>query len=452
MEFLSSNLALSAIILIAGMALFIVLCFTKVPRLFAVLASVAVISLVSVNGFLQSLLTDWLTGWGNVISAYLLVMLTGGAVGAAMMATGCSDRLARSILNRVGRDKGPLVIMIICFVVLVSGNTGHTWVLLPILLSVCKECNMPRGIGMMAYVAMVQITQFDLVGIPGFPNVLAAGALGVSLYEVPLMSILEYIFGLILTYVISMLFWKHAKKKGQGYEEVPEVDVYKSPEARTDESLPPIWYAWVPIIIMVGGSFLLNMGFGWNSTFSAIVPQWIAVLFLALTSKKWWISSNKSNNKLQDIMDGVESVVPMMITTSAIGGMATVISNTVAYDKAMNGLLSLNISPYLCAFLVVAGICVITCDGISGMQVFLSAMAERFMSIPGINLGALHRVVVSTACTVDSLPYSSSAYMYCSVFGYKLKTGVKYQFLGTVFIPLCTALFAVIFSSIAWPC
>ena len=86
------------------------------------------------------------------------------------------------------------------------------------------------------------------------------------------------------------------------------------------------------------------------------------------------------------------------------------------------------------------------------MQVFLSAMAERFVSIPGINLGALHRVIVSTACTVDSLPYSSSAYMDCSVFGYSLKSGWKYQFLGTVFIPLCTALFAVIYSSIAWPC
>lgn len=94
-----------------------------------------------------------------------------------MMATGCSDKLARAILNKVGRDKGPLVIMIICFVVLVSGNTGHTWVLLPVLLSICRECDMPRGIGMMAYVAMVQITQFDLVGIPGFPNVLVAQAL-----------------------------------------------------------------------------------------------------------------------------------------------------------------------------------------------------------------------------------------------------------------------------------
>lgn len=72
----------------------------------------------------------------------------------------------------------------------------------------------------------------------------------------------------------------------------------------------------------------------------------------------------------------------MMITTAAIGGMATVISNTMAYDAAMTTLLNLNISPYLCAFLVVGGICVITCDGIVGMQVFLSAMAERFMSIP----------------------------------------------------------------------
>lgn len=451
MAFLASNLTTSTLVLIAGMALFIVLCFTKIPRIFSALFAVAVISLASVNGYLQSLMVDWIQGTGSVITAYLLVMLTGAAVGAVMMATGCSDRLARSILNKVGRDKGPLVIMIICFVVLVSGNTGHTWVLLPVLLSVCRECDMPRGIGMMAYVAMVQITQFDLVGIPGFPNVLVAQALGVSLYETPLMSIIEYVIGLVLVYVISMVFWKRARKKGHGFEVVPEVDFYKIPEERPEDSLPSIWYAWMPIVIMVGGSFVLNMGLGWDSTFSAVVPQWITVILLSLTSRKTWVGVG-DKSKLQQIMESMESVIPMMITTGAIGGMATVISNTMAYDSAMNGLLSLNISPYLCAFLVVGGICVITCDGIAGMQVFLSAMADRFISIPGINLGALHRVIVSTACTVDSLPYSSSAYMYCSVFGYTLKSGWKYQFLGTVFIPLCTALFAVVYSSIAWPC
>ncbi len=451
MAFLANNLATSSLVLIAGMVLFIVLCFTKIPRIFSALFAVAVISLASVNGYLQSLMVDWIQGTGSVVTAYLLVMLTGAAVGAVMMATGCSDKLARAILNKVGRDKGPLVIMIICFVVLVSGNTGHTWVLLPVLLSICRECDMPRGIGMMAYVAMVQITQFDLVGIPGFPNVLVAQALGVSLYEVPVMSIIEYIIGLVLVYIISMIFWKSAKRRGKGFEVVPEVDFYQVPEERPDESLPSIWYAWMPVAIMVLGSFILNMGLGWSSTFSAVVPQWVAVVVLTLTSKKTWIGK-EGQTKLQQIFASMEGVVPMMITTAAIGGMATVISNTMAYDAAMTTLLNLNISPYLCAFLVVGGICVITCDGIVGMQVFLSAMAERFVSIPGINLGALHRVIVSTACTVDSLPYSSSAYMYCSVFGYSLKSGWKYQFLGTVFIPLCTALFAVIYSSIAWPC
>lgn len=267
MTFLASNLATSALILIAGMVLFIILCFTKIPRIFSAMFAVAVISLASVNGYLQSLMVDWIQGMGSVVTAYLLVMLTGAAVGAVMMATGCSDKLARAILNKVGRDKGPLVIMIICFVVLVSGNTGHTWVLLPVLLSICRECDMPRGIGMMAYVAMVQITQFDLVGIPGFPNVLVAQALGVSLYEVPAMSIIEYVIGLVLVYVISEVFWRSAKRKGKGFEVTPEVDFYQVPEERPDESLPSIWYAWMPVAIMVIGSFVLNMGLGWSSTF-----------------------------------------------------------------------------------------------------------------------------------------------------------------------------------------
>ena len=99
MTFLASNLATSALILIAGMVLFIILCFTKIPRIFSAMFAVAVISLASVNGYLQSLMVDWIQGMGSVVTAYLLVMLTGAAVGAVMMATGCSDKLARAILN-----------------------------------------------------------------------------------------------------------------------------------------------------------------------------------------------------------------------------------------------------------------------------------------------------------------------------------------------------------------
>lgn len=114
--------------------------------------------------------------------------------------------------------------------------------------------------------------------------------------------------------------------------------------------------------------------------------------------------------------------------------------------------MNLQTSPYLLAFIVLAIICFITADGIAGMQLFLNTMSAQFIAIPGINLGALHRIVSATACTVESMPWTAGCYNYCTYFGISVKTGWKYHFFGTVLITTFLALFFVVWSSIAWPC
>ena len=137
MEFLTST-AGSLIIFVIGLAIFIALCFTKVPRIYAVLLAVLVFAFGINAEWTTSLFTTFLGGTVTVIQSYLFTTLSGAAVGCALAATGCANRIAETVMNLVGRQRGALVIMIVSFLVCASGALGHTWIVLPIALAVCR--------------------------------------------------------------------------------------------------------------------------------------------------------------------------------------------------------------------------------------------------------------------------------------------------------------------------
>ena len=86
-------------------------------------------------------------------------------------------------------------------------------------------------------------------------------------------------------------------------------------------------------------------------------------------------------------------------------------------------------------------------EGVLGEDSEIFAIKKRLLA-----LGALHRIVSATACTVESMPWTAGCYNYCTYFGISVKTGWKYHFFGTVLITTFLALFFVVWSSIAWPC
>lgn len=451
MEFLTST-AGSLILFVIGLAIFIALCFTKVPRIYAVLLAVIVFAFGINAEWTASLFHTFLSGTVSVIQSYLFTTLSGAAVGCALAATGCANRIAETVLNLVGRQRGALVIMIVSFLVCASGALGHTWIVLPIALAVCRVSNIPRGVALLAYVSQVQIVQFSLVGIPGLPNLMPAEYLGTNIYQEPVMSIVGVAVAEVLCYVICEAFVRHERKKGSGFEVTPEVEFYETPKERAKDQMPNIVVSLIPLVIMIGGSILLNQVFQISSTPSAIIPQIITIFFLLLFCRRYWQATIKSRNKMEELYLSMERAFPMIIVTGFIGGMGTLISNMSWYEVGINWALNLNTSPYLLAFIVLALICFITADGIAGMQLFLNTMSAQFITIPGINLGALHRIVSATACTVESMPWTAGCYNYCTYFGISVKTGWKYHFFGTVLITTFLALFFVVWASIAWPC
>ena len=213
MAFLTSTTG-SLIVFAIGLAIFVVLCFTKVPRIFAVLLAACLLAFGIDAEWTTSMFTTLITGAGGVIQTYLPTTLSGAVVGTALAATGCANRIAETIMNKVGKQRGSLVIMLVSFLVSCSGALGHNWIILPIALSVARVSNIPRGVALLAYVSQVQIVMFSLVGIPGLPNLMPAEFLGCTIYETPVMSIVGVVVAEILVYIICESFVRYERKKG----------------------------------------------------------------------------------------------------------------------------------------------------------------------------------------------------------------------------------------------
>ncbi|MGN0735636.1 MAG: hypothetical protein ACI4LP_07520 [Anaerovoracaceae bacterium] len=448
---LFSSITMSILCFALGLGIFVYLCFTKMPPIFSVLIAVLVMSLGVPNSIIGTIFGTLVDSTADVFKTYLAATMSGAVVGCAMAASGCANKIAETVMNKLGENRGVLVIVVSSALVCASGALGHQFIVLPIALAVCRRCNMSRGIALLAYISQVQIIQFSLIGIPAFPQLMPAEVLGITIYESSLMSITGCIIAEVLLYLICLAFYKSEKKRNHGFEVTPEVNVMPTPDAIPSEQLPGFWFSLLPLLFMIGGSLLLsNLGVG--STPSAVIAQVFTTVFLVITRGKQWHKTMPVDSKLMEFGETILNVFPMIINTAFIGGMGGVIATMSWYEPGIEWALGLKASPYLLCFIVVAAICFITSDGIAGMQMFLSTMAERFMQIPGISLPALHRVICATACTIESMPWTSSCYKFCAYFGLSVKTGWKYHFIGTVGITTFLALYFVIWSSIVYPC
>lgn len=447
MDFLALNLTTSSIVLIIGFAFFIWGCFAGLPRIFTIVCATVILCLASPNGFVHSIINSFSEGSAKTFGQYLMPFIGGTCLGTAMVATGCASKIGQYLMEKLGRKSAVAIIMLVTFLISAAGVTGFAgvFIILPIALSVCRAADIPRGVGLIAFSSILQLTSFNLIGIPSLPNILPTEIMGVSLYEVPGLSLSMFVVGCILTVIICF----HFSKKGN-FEVEPEVNYYSTPDVREENMMPSFGISIFPVIFIILGTYILNSVFKLNAAFSAIVPQILMAIFVTIACKKTWMTK-ENESKLKHLIRSVEDIFPLLCIVALIGGFGAVASSLLSYDAAIKSLLQLHVNPYLCAFLVVAGICFITSDAIAGIALFNATMAQNFIGIAGINNGALHRIVVSTACTFDSLPMAATANNFVMLFGYTMKSGYKYFFYGTVVITTITSLIAVVVSSIAWP-
>ncbi len=124
-------------------------------------------------------------------------------------------------------------------------------------------------------------------------------------------------------------------------------------------------------------------------------------------------------------------------------GFGNVTSASACFEPLKAAIMTINLNPYFTAFLTIALVAALCADGIAGMTLWLGTFAETFLAMPGVNPAAMHRILVISATTFDSLPHCGSIAGAMAMFQTTHKESYGHVFILTVCIPTILALLGV---------
>jgi H+/gluconate symporter-like permease len=147
---------------------------------------------------------------------------------------------------------------------------------------------------------------------------------------------------------------------------------------------------------------------------------------------------------------GATGMWPFLVLAGCVMGFGLVIQKAACFQTIIDWVFGLKFNPYITAMISVAIVAGLCADGIAAMMMWLPIFGQQYIA-QGVNPQALHRILVSTTQTFDSLPHSQSTAISLSVFGLTHKEAYWDVFVTTVIIPVIFSIFCVIVSIIFFP-
>ena len=235
---------------------------------------------------------------------------------------------------------------------------------------------------------------------------------------------------------------KDARKKGIGYDCMPGEENMK---LRSAEDIPSFGIAILPIIFIIGFCFIAVLAFGIDSSQAVIYASLLGALLIYVTCKKYI----HEPDKCKMIGDQISFMMPIVIGTSIVVGFATVVANTEIYTAVMDGIMNMNMNPYVIVVIGTTLICILCADCLGGSSSFLAMMGERLLGM-GANAEAVHRLTSITSTAFDSMPHNGSVCMILMCYGYEHKEGYKYLMVSNIVIPMIMSLVSLVVAFIAY--
>ena len=431
-----SSVPVSAIAIVVSFALFIFLTVKGVHLIPSAMLCGLFMAFFTTQDLQTAFFQSYVAETLDFAKFILILFITGGLLGVSISESGCGASMANTFVKWFGVQRAPLVIVILTFIVTLSGAPTVPFIVAPVIMSLFKKANLPRGIGLAAMLGTMQPTCVVLPFVPNSLNIFPTYSLGTTTGAAPLMGFICFAFAMCLVGLYLFYLVKKARCTGEGFDGDPNLD--------TNDNAPKPHFiiAILPIIIVVAASILLGSnGFKiMSDDYAAVsVAQMASCVFIWLTCMKFL----KGKNFGRSMVTAIKMNVEIVIGVCCIVGYSELIQNTSAFAVIQENILQWSIHPYLLTFLVVAIISAICANGYGGMQMFLNTLGKTLASIPGVSAEAVHRISTMTSSTFDSLPHASVVFINLQVMKMTLKDGYKYVFVTTVVITTLTSLLGV---------
>lgn len=443
-----SSVGVSAVLMIAGIVLFIILCFRGWHTAIAAIVCGMIVALGSSKGWVESVFTTFPSGMATFIKSSGLMFLSAGLFSFLMRETRSGEALAKKLVTLFGVDKTPLIIALVATSLQLAGISSYTYIVASIAFPLLKESDLPVGVGFAACVGCPPIVAFCMPGVTALPNVLPTTYLGTTLYAAPLLSLACAAVGILLMVIYMRIIIRKARQTGQHYVEPGDNDsgfqiAKKNPFGVFE--MPHFINGVVPMISVIGIAAICQLVLGLGGTTSVCIAMWISCVIVVLMN--WDVCVHKMKIR-RIISTGPMEMAPFIIMVCCVYGFGSVTQDSGCFETLKNLILSIHLNPYITAWLSVALIAALCADGIGGLILWLGMFGDTFASMPTVNTAALHRILVTSATTFDSLPHSPQMAASLAIFRTTHKESYKHCFWLTVVFPVIFSLVAVVLSII----
>jgi H+/gluconate symporter-like permease len=434
-----SSVATSAIAIIVAIVLFIFLCMKGSNVIWVSCLCAAIVALFAIGGFTENFFNVFMSGTMDFMSNMLLIYISGAVFGGVLNASGCNDRIGRTMVKVFGQNNVCYIIMVFAMIIAFCGVSPIV-IVSYLAFGLLKQANLPRYIGMVAMAGAMVLTQQVIPGHAGLANVIPTMFLGTDLYAAPLIGIPCAILGFVLVALYVHHLVKQAKAQGKGYDPMPGDDQ----QLRTEDDIPSFGIAILPIIFIVVFCFVAILGFNMSSNYAVVYAGFGAAIICFVTCHKY-IHSNPFTVWQEALMQ----LVPVFIATPIVVGFASVVQNTECFQAMTNAIMNMNMNPYVLIVIGTTLMCIMCADCLGGSSTFLAMMGQQVVSMGAVP-AAVHRLTLITSAAFDSMPHNGSVMMILMCYGYNHKEGYKYLLISNIAIPMAMTILGLIISLIAY--
>lgn len=410
----------------------------------------------------EPLLAHWtqtfMSNAAQFLAQFFPLFLLGALFGKLMDDSGSVKAIAQYMTQKLGPSRAILAVILAGAAVTYGGVSLFVafFVLAPMAIELFRSANIPRRL-IPAAIALGTST-FTMSALPGTPaiqNAIPMPFFGTTPFAAPglgvIASAIMFGFG---------LWWLQreevkAKLKGEGFgtpvsdgtkavaddqfirerataaREFDPAEIHHGQHAKT---LPPIWAAALPLVVVVLVNLLmalfvlpaLDFDFlkeeRWGGTsIQAVGGVWSVAVALATATLVLVILNRARLPNLRTSMDaGANASVLPALSVASLVGFGAVVAALPAFAFVRDWVLSIGGGVLVSLTVATNVLAALTGSASGGLTIALDALGETYMGLAatqGIHPDLLHRVAVIGAGTLDSLPHNGAVVSLLAVCG-----------------------------------
>lgn len=396
----------------------------------ATFLGVCVVVLLNRLNFVTALTDTYVAGVYTAIKSFFFLMVFGCLQSYLYRESGAAFCIADTIMKKLIRNDasntpknliGMAIILVIGTILNLGGIIAGVVIVLmyPIALAVFERCDIPKKFILGVLGAGCYTFTLTIPGSPQVTNVAAMSVLHTSAGVAMVPGLVGAVVEIIVILVLMNIMINKARNNGEHFVR-HELDPATDPNMDT----PGFLISVIPMAIL----FLTFNAFNLNIV--------VCLIFTCLLSIALFWKQLKNKNLKQILSQAAADSIPMTMTVGGICGFAGVITSTDAFQTMLNAIVSINLSPILICWVVVALMCMLTGGSSTGQLIALPQIAPKLLDM-GLNVNVIHRVSVFAATTLDSMPYCGSILMLLPMCHMKLREIYPSMFITTVVATTC---------------